>query len=83
MKRTAKLIDLGTATIETKGPIGTGFDDTPVGQKLQAVSQKWNQEIYGTPNPDTGGFEFKLNTGDNGFDGAPTIYKGPSNGGGP
>ena len=27
MKRTAKLIDLGTATIETKGPIGTGFDD--------------------------------------------------------
>lgn len=27
MERNANVIDLGTATVETKGPIGMGFDE--------------------------------------------------------
>lgn len=39
MKRTAKLIDLGAATVETKGPIGQGGDEV-LARKSAGISNE-------------------------------------------
>lgn len=55
-----------------------GFYNSSLGQKLYRLAAKWNQEIYGTPEPFDGGFDFKLNMDTKPFTTPPTIYKGPA-----
>ena len=39
----------------------SGFDETPLGKDLKALSKKWDQRVYGRVKPDDPQFDFKLN----------------------
>lgn len=54
-----------------------GFSNSPLGEKLSELSLKWIEIIYGTPNPETGGLDFKITMDTTPFTRPPTIYKGP------
>lgn len=51
-----------------------GFYDTPLGKKLEALAQRWNEIVYGDPNAE--GFDFKLNLGETPFESAVPIIVG-------
>lgn len=58
-----------------------GMIDSSLGQKLDALAMKWNQKVYGDPNPPSGGFDFKINIKTDPFTTPPTVYRGPAVGG--
>lgn len=41
-------------------PMNTGFYDTPLGIRLEALARQWNRRIYGAESPKDGGFKFYL-----------------------
>lgn len=56
-----------------------GFANAPLGAKLLDLALRWNNELYGSPNPEAGGFDFKLNLDIKltGLSTALTVYRGP------
>ncbi|MBZ5522666.1 MAG: hypothetical protein LAP21_10550 [Acidobacteriia bacterium] len=56
-----------------------GFANAPLGAKLLELALRWNAEIYGSPNPEAGGFDFKLNADIDLtlLSKALTVYRGP------
>jgi hypothetical protein len=71
----------GEAPGDANGRSGRpGFAHAPLGAKLLELALKWNAEIYGSPNPPAGGFDFHLNAD---IDLTPlsralTVYRGPA-----
>ncbi|MBZ5533481.1 MAG: hypothetical protein LAO20_18790 [Acidobacteriia bacterium] len=59
--RTHQLFNNGEAPTQANKAGRPGFANAPLGAKLLQLALRWNQEIYGTPNPPAGGFDFKLN----------------------
>ncbi len=53
-----------------------GFGQTPLGKDLDGFQKKWNQELYGTPKPASGGVEFKVNLDPKPMNNGPTVFKG-------
>lgn len=54
-----------------------GFSNSSLGKKLFDLATRWNVEVYGEPQPEAGGFDFKLNLDPTPFSTPPTIYEGP------
>jgi hypothetical protein len=50
-----------------------------LGAKLLALALRWNTELYGSPNPEAGGFDFHLNLDINLtlLSKPLTVYRGP------
>jgi hypothetical protein len=58
---THRIFNNGEAPTQANKAGKPGFANAPLGAKLLQLALRWNQEIYGTPNPPAGGFDFKLN----------------------
>lgn len=56
-----RLFKNGEAPTQANPAGRPGFANAPLGAKLLELALRWNQEIYGSPNPPAGGFDFMLN----------------------
>lgn len=76
---THRIFNNGEAPTQANPTGKPGFANAPLGAKLLQLALRWNQEIYGTPNPPAGGFDFKLNLGINLTQLSPAleVYRGP------
>jgi hypothetical protein len=78
--RKHRLFKNGEAPTEANDKSGRpGFANAPLGAKLLALALRWNTELYGSPNPEAGGFDFHLNLDINLtlLSKPLTVYRGP------
>ncbi|MGZ4828259.1 MAG: hypothetical protein ACXV5J_04935 [Candidatus Angelobacter sp.] len=76
---THRVFNNGEAPTQANKAGKPGFSNAPLGAKLLQLALRWNQEVYGTPNPPAGGFDFKLNADINLAPLSPAlvVYRGP------